>query len=157
MFNQTRYILNALCILLTTVVVVFLFLKIIETEAHPDNNGKINAGDDTTAPKIANSRGKQLFQTNCASCHAIFKDIVGPALYGLEQRGPWADRKKLYAWINNPPKFMASDNYTLELKKRFGVTMTGFSLSEKDIDTIVEYINSASTEEYMPVAKAGDN
>jgi len=70
--------------------------------------------------------------------------MTGPALAGLEQRGPWSDRKKLYQWMNNPPEFMAENQYARELKERFGLMMTSFPLSEKDIDAIVEYINSSS-------------
>ncbi|MEP7257850.1 MAG: c-type cytochrome, partial [Flavitalea sp.] len=45
--------------------------------------------------------GGSLFQQNCASCHAVNKDLTGPRLSGVEGRGPWSDRKQLYAWIHN--------------------------------------------------------
>jgi cytochrome c551/c552 len=86
--------------------------------------------------------GRQLFNTNCASCHNPFKDGTGPALKGLEERGQWSDRKKLYAWIHNPPAFMATDPHTQELHAKFGSMMQSFpGLPEKDIDAIVDYIN----------------
>jgi mono/diheme cytochrome c family protein len=90
--------------------------------------------------------GKQIFQNNCASCHAIKKDLTGPALAGVTTRGPWTDRKNLYAWIHNPAKFMATDKYTQELKARFAnAMMTPFpSLTEKEIDAIIDYIGKAS-------------
>ncbi len=62
----------------------------------------------------------------------------------LEKRGPWADRKQLYAWIHNPSKFVTENEYAKKLKEEFGAMMTGFpALSEKDIDAIVDYINSS--------------
>lgn len=90
--------------------------------------------------------GKALFSANCASCHAINKNLTGPALAGLETRGPWGDRKQLYAWIHNPAGFMAKDPYTQQLKAQFnGVVMTAFpNLSEKEIDAIVDYVNKAA-------------
>ena len=50
--------------------------------------------------------GKAIFNSKCAACHNVFKNSTGPALGGMEERGPWSDRKKLYAWIHNPAAFM---------------------------------------------------
>jgi mono/diheme cytochrome c family protein len=83
--------------------------------------------------KVAAQDGKAIFQDNCASCHSVTKDLTGPALAGVTTRGPWTDRKKIYEWVHNPAKFMASDPYTQGLKQKFGgAMMTPFaSLSEK--------------------------
>lgn len=88
--------------------------------------------------------GKALFNQKCATCHSLTKDITGPALAGFEERGPWSDRKKLYAWIHNPAGFMANDPYTQGLKDKFkGIIMTGNAdLTEAQIDAIVNYINT---------------
>ncbi len=88
--------------------------------------------------------GKALFQANCASCHAPYKKLTGPALSGLEERGPWADRKKLVAWIHNPAGFAKTEPYAANLIKEYaGVLMTGFpQLGDAEIDAIVKYINS---------------
>lgn len=90
--------------------------------------------------------GAQIFQSNCASCHAVNKDLTGPRLAGVESRGPWSDRKQLYAWIHNPAKYMQTDPYTQGLKQQYGgVVMTGFpQLSEKEIDAIIDYVNKAA-------------
>lgn len=96
--------------------------------------------------KVTAQDGAAIFQNNCASCHSVTKTLTGPALGGLESRGPWGDRKKLYAWIHNPAGFMANDPYTQGLKSQFGgVVMTAFpDLSEKEIDAVVDYINKAA-------------
>ncbi|MBP6688293.1 MAG: c-type cytochrome [Lacibacter sp.] len=97
--------------------------------------------------KVFAQDGKALFQTNCASCHAVGKKLTGPALGGVEGRGPWSDRKKLYAWIKNPTAFAKTDAYAANLIKEFnGVMMTGFpGLAEAEIDAIVTYINTEAT------------
>jgi mono/diheme cytochrome c family protein len=97
--------------------------------------------------KIHAQDGAVLFQTNCAACHSVTKDLTGPKLAGVESRGPWSDRKKLYEWIHNPAKFMQTNEYTQGLKQQHGgVMMTGFpQLSEKEIDAIITYINKAAT------------
>ena len=99
--------------------------------------------------------GKAIFQDNCASCHSVTKDLTGPALAGVTTRGPWTDRKKIYEWVHNPAKFMASDPYTQGLKAKFNAMMTPFaSLSEKEIDAILAYV--ATAEKAVSTTKDGD-
>ncbi|MFI5133860.1 MAG: c-type cytochrome [Chitinophagales bacterium] len=87
--------------------------------------------------------GKTLFQQKCAACHNIFKDMTGPALMNLEERGQWSDHNKILEWVHNPPAFYAKDSYTGGLFKKFGVPMQQFpELTLKDVDAIVSYINS---------------
>lgn len=88
--------------------------------------------------------GKAIFNQKCATCHSLDKKLTGPALRGFTERGPWGDRKKVYAWIHNPAAFMATDPYTQDLKNQFnGVVMTGFAdLTEAQIDAIVDYVNA---------------
>ncbi|MFT3748233.1 MAG: c-type cytochrome [Agriterribacter sp.] len=100
--------------------------------------------------------GKALFNQKCATCHSLTKDLTGPALAGFEERGPWSDRKKLYAWIHNPAGFIASDPYTQGLKDKFKVIMTPFSdLTEAQIDAIVNYINTPPPAAATPTAVPG--
>ncbi|MBK9569954.1 MAG: c-type cytochrome [Chitinophagaceae bacterium] len=96
--------------------------------------------------------GKALFLGKCAACHNIFKDMTGPALSGLEERGKWADHKELLKWVNNPAGYMANDPYTQSLKPKYGL-MTGFpDLVQKDIDDIVAYINKEVADKNTVVA-----
>jgi mono/diheme cytochrome c family protein len=91
------------------------------------------------------TKGKGLFQSKCASCHSIFKDMTGPALTGFEERGLWADRNKLYQWIKNPVSFIRKEPYVQELKKKYGSVMTAFpDITNEDIDAIAMYINESS-------------
>ncbi len=88
--------------------------------------------------------GKQLFQQNCQTCHALDKKLTGPALRGFTERGPWGDMTAVYAWIKNPAAFMQKDAYAAALKAEYGVIMPAFpNLSTGDIDAIVSYISSA--------------
>jgi mono/diheme cytochrome c family protein len=87
--------------------------------------------------------GKAIFQSNCASCHSLFKDLTGPALAGVTERIP--DRKLVYKWVRNPGAILKSGNvYFNTLKKRFGgVQMTSFEdLSDAEIDAIISYIEN---------------
>ncbi|HVG11738.1 MAG TPA: c-type cytochrome [Flavisolibacter sp.] len=88
--------------------------------------------------------GKQLFQQNCQTCHALDKKLTGPALRGFTERGPWADKNNIYAWVKNPAAFMQKDAYTQGLKAEYGVIMQAFpNLSNEQIDAIVDYVATA--------------
>jgi mono/diheme cytochrome c family protein len=151
--NQARYIINAFLILFLLSSGLFIFKQIIITDSIKKKNNIIVDVTNDEAKSGSYGAGKSLFSNNCASCHSIMKDLTGPALAGLEERGPWKDRKKLYEWVHNPPQFMTNDNYTRKLKEKYGVLMTAFpDLAEKEIDAIVDYINSGSQQKSMPIA-----
>src|SRR3569833_995193 len=86
--------------------------------------------------------GKALFQTNCASCHHPVKQILGPALQGVDERVP--DKKLLYSWIKNNKAVLAAGNpYFTALYNQYNKTqMNTFpSLTDVDIDAILKYVN----------------
>lgn len=87
--------------------------------------------------------GGKIFRSKCASCHAIYKEVGGPALVGFEQRGSWKDRRKLYEWIRNPSEYMERDEYTRKLKGKYNQMMVAFpDLTNEDIDRVAMYINA---------------
>lgn len=90
------------------------------------------------------ANGQALFSQNCASCHAVDKDLTGPALRGVEER--WGgDKKKLHAWIHNSQAFLKTgDKYANELYLKWNKTqMNAFpSLADAEIDAILTYIKS---------------
>ncbi|MFT3704205.1 MAG: c-type cytochrome [Agriterribacter sp.] len=107
---------------------------------------------------IANAQdGKAIFMAKCATCHNVFVKSTGPALGGLEDRGPWSDRKKLHAWVHNPAGFMTSDPYTQGLKGQFnGVMMSAFpDLKDEEIDAVVTYINTTFAAGQNPIKPTG--
>lgn len=88
--------------------------------------------------------GKTLFQQNCQSCHALDKNLTGPALRGFLERGPWGDREELYKWIHNPAAYIATNQYAAELKNQYGSIMQAFpQLSNEQIDAIADYVATA--------------
>jgi cytochrome c2 len=148
--SEARYIISALLLLFVIIAGIFFLEKI--SSSSPGTGNTINRKD-SVKPRLA-SRGETIFKNTCAQCHSVSKDMVGPALRDLEKRGPWAERKQLYAWIHNPQAFINENEYAKKLKEQFGITMLAFpTLSEKDIDSIVDYINSSYEKESpAPVA-----
>lgn len=89
------------------------------------------------------SKGKTLFQQNCASCHNVHKKLTGPALAGVEER--WVDKKLLHQWIHNSATVLASgDPYATALFNEYNKTsMPPFpQFSDADIDDILVFIST---------------
>ncbi|MBF9220047.1 cytochrome c3 family protein [Hymenobacter ruricola] len=99
--------------------------------------GAAPAGGDAAA--IA--AGDALFKGNCAQCHAVNEQVVGPALGGITKRRPisW-----ILPWVKNSSKVVASgDAYAVELYNKFNKQqMPSFALSDKEITSIVAYVTS---------------
>ncbi|MEJ8589770.1 c-type cytochrome [Riemerella anatipestifer] len=103
--------------------------------------------------------GETLFKTNCAACHALDKQMVGPALGGVVDRlkteqGLGTDW--LHKWIKDNKALRTSgDKYANEVFEKFNKTeMTTFpGLSEKDIDDILAYTTNPPVAE-QPAADA---
>jgi len=89
------------------------------------------------------AKGKSIFKSNCASCHAINKVILGPALADIESR--WPNKKLLYLWIRNWAKAVATgDPYAKKAKDFSPAAMSTFNLSDEEIDSILAYIKESS-------------
>jgi cytochrome c551/c552 len=108
--------------------------------------------------------GKALFQANCASCHAVNKRVVGPALKGVHER--WGnDEAEIIKFIQNSQAYIngnfKNSAYAKKLYEEYNRTvMTAFTgLSETEIKSILDYIK-AETEalakaEAAPAAASG--
>ncbi len=85
--------------------------------------------------------GKIMFESKCASCHILGKDVIAPNLAGIEERIP--DRKRILQFVNNPIKLIHSDPYFLCLKQQYGSVMTSYpEFTSQDIDLLLNYINT---------------
>lgn len=93
---------------------------------------------------FAQPNGQALFSSNCASCHAPYKDLTGPALAGVEER--WGgDKKRLHAWVHNNQAFLKTgDKYANELYLKWNKTQMNLfpGLADTEIDAILAYIKS---------------
>jgi cytochrome c2 len=97
-------------------------------------------------------KGETLFKTNCTACHALDKQVVGPALGGVVDRlkkeqnlgVDWFQK-----WIKDNKAFRATgDKYANEVFNKFNkVEMQVFpNLSEQDIADILEYTTNPPKE-----------
>ena len=102
--------------------------------------------------------GEKLFKANCTACHALDKQLVGPALGGVVDRLKTEqnlDATWLNKWIKDNAALRASgDKYANEVFEKFNKTeMTAFpNLTDQDITDILEYTTNPPAPE--PAADA---
>ncbi|MFM8346557.1 MAG: c-type cytochrome, partial [Bacteroidota bacterium] len=85
--------------------------------------------------------GEALFKSNCKSCHAVKRKLVGPALAGVETRVPSIQWIK--DWVRNPAKVIASgDAYAVKIYNEYQkAQMTAFTtLKDDQIMAILAYV-----------------
>ena len=107
-----------------------------------------------TGPEAAEvAAGDALFKGNCAQCHAVNEQVVGPALAGISKRRPvsW-----LLPWVKNSSKVVASgDEYAVAIYAKFNKQqMPSFALADKEIKAILAYVNSQEGTAAVTVASA---
>ncbi len=104
--------------------------------------GSEEAAADVDGDPVA---GKQLFNQNCAACHALDRKMTGPALANIEatlQEQEGLGKDWLYKWIKNSAGMIASgDPYSVKIYNEYNqAAMTAFPmLSDEDIDNILAY------------------
>ena len=90
-------------------------------------------------------KGEALFKTNCSACHALDKQMVGPALGGVVDRLKTEQNLGVdwfQKWIKDNKALRASgDKYANEVFEKFKkVEMTPFpNLTDQDIADLLEY------------------
>ncbi len=138
----------------------FLGLFLVALTLIPQN---LSAQDQPAGDPV---KGKQLFNQNCAACHALNRKMTGPALAGVTAKYE-GDKEWLYAWIkNNNSLIKAGDERALAIYNEYNqAAMTAFpTLSNEDIDNILAYTDApapapaaatAATTAAAPVAASG--
>ncbi|PRX57709.1 c-type cytochrome [Flagellimonas meridianipacifica] len=108
------------------------------------------------------AKGKQLFNQNCAACHALNRKMTGPALANVETRlyeDEGLDKEWLYAWIKNSAGMIASgDAYANKIYAEYNqAAMTAFpTLSNQDIDDILAYTAAPPPEPVVATVASAD-
>src|SRR5690606_29565598 len=98
------------------------------------------------------TKGKQLFNQNCAACHSLTKKMTGPPLAGV---GDKYERSWLYEWIKNSMAMVkAGDERAVKIYNEYNqAMMTPFpTLSHQDIDDILAYTDAPAPAPVTAVA-----
>jgi mono/diheme cytochrome c family protein len=91
-------------------------------------------------------RGKQIFKTNCAACHKLEGNLIGPELYKI---GDKRETEWLKAWIKDNNALVASgDKLAKEVQDSNPALMTPFpQLSDQDLDDLLKYFDVGDVKE----------
>jgi cytochrome c551/c552 len=98
------------------------------------------------------TKGKELFNSNCAACHKLDAKATGPALRDVAAK---YDKEWLYKWVNNSSDLVKSgDAQAVKVFDEYNkIPMTAFpQLSTADIDNILAYTSQPKEEVVAPVA-----
>lgn len=144
--NQIKYSAYALLLVFTIASVAIVVDEFQNISVYSPNNPD-KTETSTISKPIKNVEGKNLFQSNCRSCHALDKNLTGPALANVESRGPWNDRKNLINWVKGSSAMINDYEYTRKLFEEYGKqTMPSLShLSDKEIESIFDYLKEISS------------
>ena len=85
------------------------------------------------------AKGKSLFNANCAACHKLNKNLIGPALAGVSAK---YEKEWLYSWIKNSSAMIkAGDERAVAIWEEYNkAAMNAFpQLSNMDIDNLLAY------------------
>jgi mono/diheme cytochrome c family protein len=102
---------------------------------HPD----IDVNDAVVQERLKS--GKALFRSNCASCHAVERNMIGPSLSNVWER--WESQEKLISWTRNSQAMIASgDPYAVKIFNEWNKSvMSAFTnLDDDQILSIIDYI-----------------
>lgn len=99
--------------------------------------------------------GESIFKANCTACHAIDRQVIGPALKGVESR--WADKATLKKFIlNSQSVIKGGDKYASELYQKFNQTvMPNQNLTDAELENLLAYIKEAPNKKAAATADAG--
>ncbi|MDA0315576.1 MAG: PQQ-dependent sugar dehydrogenase [Bacteroidetes bacterium] len=126
-----------------------LFLALLFSSC---TNEKKEFGMDISTDASQITKGKQLFEQHCSSCHRFDQDAIGPNLSGLtrQEESSW-----IRAFIHNPADAIANkDPRALALLEKYRTEMPGFAqLAEGDLDALLSYLHTFST---VPIPISGD-
>ena len=102
--------------------------------------------------------GEKLFKANCTACHALDKQVVGPALKGVVARlkdEQGLEKDWLHKWIKDNKALRESgDKYANEVYEKFNKSemQTFPNLTDTDIDDILAFTTNPPAPEPEPAA-----
>ena len=109
-------------------------------------------GTDISTESSQITKGKQLFEQHCSSCHRFDQDAIGPNLSGLTRQ---VESSWIRAFIKNPGAVIANkDPRALALLEKYRTEMPSYpQLKEEELDALLSYLHTFST---VPLPISGD-
>jgi beta-lactamase regulating signal transducer with metallopeptidase domain/cytochrome c551/c552 len=115
-------------------------IPFIRVHSVPINNNKSFQIAKVAVPLVY-QKGQSLFNSDCGACHNPTRNMIGPALAGVNDQHL---KQWIYQFVRNSSALLASgDTSANKLYNKWNkIEMTHFpQLSHKDIDEIMDYVN----------------
>lgn len=131
--NRSKKLLNSLLLL---PLILFAF-----TAAAYEPDRPVDLEDQAFYDRVVD--GEKLFKANCSSCHAVNRNLTGPALAGITDR--WESEELLILWIRNNAEVLASGNeYAVNLYNEWNQSPMNLflQLSEDQVLNIIDYVRA---------------
>lgn len=131
---------------------VLPFLAFIALVLFSCSPKKKEFGTDISTESSQITKGKQLFEQHCSSCHRFDQDAIGPNLSGLTRQ---VESSWIRAFIKNPGAVIANkDPRALALLEKYRTEMPSYpQLKEEELDALLSYLHTFST---IPLPISGD-
>lgn len=140
--------------LLKTLILSLVFFVSLSTSLLAQDNAAatpVEATSDQAGSAAGDAaKGKELFNSLCASCHKRYKNATGPALNGITER---RDLDWIYKWVKNNNELRASgDAEALAIFAEWDNSIMNIfpQLSNTDIDNILAYVEEPKADPPMP-------
>ncbi len=125
-------------------VILFFVSALLLTACGQSVNNTTAGTGTTTAISQPAGQGKQLFASNCARCHAMKTDNLGPKLEGVFNR--WSDSTQVADFVKNSSAVIQSgkNTYATALYHKWSdMPMPAFTnLKDEEIQQILTYIHT---------------
>jgi glucose/arabinose dehydrogenase/mono/diheme cytochrome c family protein len=126
-----------------------VFLALVLFSCSPE---KKEFGMEISTESSQITKGKQLFEQHCSSCHQFDKDAIGPNLSGLTRQ---VETEWIREFIQNPAAALErKDPRALALFEKYRTQMPSYpQLQEGELDALLSYLHTFST---APIPISGD-
>ena len=116
------------------------------------SNEKKEFGMEISTDASQITKGKQLFEQHCSSCHQFEQDAIGPNLSGLTRQ---VESIWIREFIKNPAAVLEKkDPRALALLEKYRTQMPSYpQLADGDLDALLSYLHTFST---VPIPMSGD-
>ncbi len=87
-------------------------------------------------------KGRDVFNTNCATCHKLYKKMSGPSLKGIVQNGHYPSTDYFIKYMRNEQSLIEqNDQFALAINEKYTFDYKHhFELSDLEFQQLLEYI-----------------
>jgi len=139
--NKTKLImpLNKFSTRFSLSFLIFLLVSFVSTSSFAEDSTATKTGPAPGGDALV-ANGEVIFNANCAQCHFLDKEKVGPSLRGAVKR--WGGADKMMEFIKQPAVTATKNPYAKALLAKYAPTVMPNHdfLKENDLKSLVAYI-----------------